>query len=199
MRVFPVVCLLYLCSLSAVSQEFPSEIWHNGKMVLVSEDTLVGKIKYDLTRDIVQVEVRDNTFTYSAQKIFFFEIFDKTTESYREFYVLPYGLVTSYKAPVIFEVLVRGNITLLSREFIGIKNVQNPYSFGSYSQKILEYYYYFLDREGSITKFTTKKRDLFTITAKKQDQVMEFMKANKLNHESRNDLVRIINFYNSLL
>lgn len=199
MRILPVVILYYLLSLPAFSQEFPSEIWHNGKMVLVSEDTLVGNIKYDLNRDIVQVKVKDKTFTYSAQKIFFFEIFDIISESYREFYVLPYGLITSYKAPVIFEVLVRGNITLLCREYIGIKNVQNPYSYGSYSKKVLEYYFYFLDREGDITKYTLKKRDLYTVIAKKQNQVLEFIKANRLSHENRNDLVRIINFYNTLL
>lgn len=190
---------LTFVSLIAKGQEFPSELWHEGKLVLVSEDTLVGLIKYNQGQGIVQVEIGDRTFTHSSKSIFYFQIFDATVESYREFYVLPYGLVTSYKTPVIFEVLVEGNLTLLSRESIVTKNIQNPYSYGSFSQRTLVYDYFFLDRKGTITKYTMKKRDLYTVVSKKQSQVVEFMKANRMHHDRRNDLVRIIAFYNALL
>ncbi len=199
MKFYLTIVLIFFLPLFGRSQQFPSDLWHIGKLVLVSEDTLKGDIKYNLGKDIVQVEVNKKIFTYSAQNIFYFEIYDETSESYREFYVLPYGLVTSYKTPVIFEVLIKGNITLLSREYIGVKNIQNPYSYGSYPQEVLLYNYYFLDIEGTITKYSMKKNDLFLAVAKKQNQVMEYMRANKLHHDKRNDLVRIIAFYNALL
>ena len=181
------------------SQEFPSEMWHEGKLVLVSEETVAGMLKYDQAKGIVQVEIDGKILTYSAKSIFHFEIYDITSESYREFYVLPYGLVTSYKASVIFEVLVEGNLTLLCREYILSKNIQSPYSIGSYAKQVLAYDYFFLDRTGNITKYTLKKKDLYSAVSKRQNQVIEYMKANRLHHDKRNDLVRVIAFYNALI
>ena len=174
-------------------------MWHEGKIVLTSDETLKGEIKYDLIRNIVQVDTGKKLYTYSAKSIFHFEIFDKTVESLREFYVLPYGLVTSYKAPVIFEVLVEGNITLLSREYITTKSIQNPYSYGTYQKEVVVYDYFFLDNKGNITRYSMKKRDLHIVLVKKKKQVLEYMKANRLDHDKRNDLVRIIAFYNALI
>ena len=184
---------------SGFSQTFPSEIWHEGKLFLVNEEVYSGKIKYDQTKGIVQVEEDGKILTFSANSIFHFEIYDITSESYREFYVLPYGLLSSYKTPVIFEVLIEGNITLLSREYVSLENIQNPYSLGSYTKEILVYDYFFLDKTGDITKYTMKKKDLYSIVYKRQKEVVEFMKANRLHHDKRNDLVRIIAFYNALL
>ena len=182
------------------SQTFPSELWHEGKMVLVTEEVISGLIKYDQVKGIVQVEVGEKTYTYSAKAIFHFKIYDATADSYREFYSLPYGLVTSYKTPVIFEVLIEGNITLLSREYIVTKSVQDPFSLGSsYPRELLVYDYYFLDKEGNITEYTMKKKDLYNALSKRQSQVAEYMKTNRLRHDSRNDLIRIILFYNALI
>ena len=184
---------------SGFSQTFPSEIWHEGKLFLVNEEVYSGKIKYDQTKGIVQVEEDGKILTFSANSIFHFEIYDITSESYREFYVLPYGLLSSYKTPVIFEVLIEGNITLLSREYVSLENIQNPYSLGSYTKEILVYDYFFLDKTGDITKYTMKKKDLYSIVYKRQKEVVEFMKANRLHHDKRNDLVRVIAFYNALI
>lgn len=186
------------------AQQFPSDIWHDGKLVLVNEDTLVGKLKYDMTRDIVQVDTDGKLYAYGAKSIFYFKIYDATIETFREFYVLPYGLVTSYKAPVIFEVLVEGNLSLLSREYVSTKNVQNnnPYNMGafpSYQMDVIAYDYYFLDRKGNISPFTMKKKDLMNTLSQRQSQVTEYIKANRLKFDRRNDLIRIIAFYNALL
>jgi hypothetical protein len=193
-----------LIALCGYSQQFPSDVWHDGKLVLVNEDTLVGKLKYDMTRDIVQVDINGKLYAHGAKSIFYFKLYDATIETFREFYVLPYGLVTSYKAPVIFEVLVEGNLSLLSREYVSTQSVQNnnPYNMGgfpSYQMDVLVYDYYFLDRKGNITPYTMKKRDLMNMLAKRQSQVTEYIKANKLKYDRRNDLIRIIAFYNALL
>jgi len=188
-----------LIHLQASAQKFPSQMWHEGKLVLASEDTLKGKLKYNFDKGLVQVDMGEKLYTYSAKSIFYFELYDETSESYRQFYVLPYGLVTTHKAPVIFEVLIEGNLTLLSREYVVTRNISNPYSFGTYTKDVLVYDYFFLDRFGNITKYTLKKRDLLDILAKRQQQVEEFIRANRLHVDERNDLVRIIAFYNALI
>lgn len=199
MRFALALIFIILFQIPLKAQVFPSELWHEGKLVLASEDTLPGKIKYDLPKGIVQVDNGAKVYTYSAKNIFYFEIYDITSEHYREFYVLPYGVASSYKIPVIFEVLVEGNISLLSQEYVGLKNIQNPYSYGNYSKEVLIYDYYFLDKNGNITKYTQKKKDLMNALISRRNQVTEYMKANRLHHDKRNDLIRIIAFYNALL
>lgn len=119
-------------SFSAISQDFPSERWHKGKLVLLSEDTIVGKIKYDLQNDLLQVNVRNVLQTYSSRKILYFEIFDETIESYRHFYALPYNVQANYKVPLLFEVLYEGKLSLLCREEIVTESVPQYNSYELY-------------------------------------------------------------------
>lgn len=197
--------LFFLLCLSTVNyaQQFPSEMWHEGKLVLANEEVYEGLLKYDLDRGIVQVEQEDKFLTFGANSIFYFKIFDLTVEANREFYVLPYGLVTSYKAPVIFEVLVEGNISLLCRERISSKNVTavNPnfYNTPTYQKNVLVYDYFFLDRQGNITPYNMKKKELMSVVSKRQSQVNEYIKQNRLKFDRRNDIIRIIAFYNALI
>ena len=116
-KVFLLFFLIQFTS-TIYAQDFPSELWHNGKLVLLSEDTIVGKIKYDMQNDMVQINVRNVLQTYSARKIYYFEIFDETIKSYRHFYALPYGVQKNYEVPLIFEVLYEGKLSLLCREEI---------------------------------------------------------------------------------
>ena len=181
------------------AQQFPSELWHEGMVVLANQDTLVGKIKYDLTKNLIQVNVNDKIRAYGAKSIFYFRIYDEKSETSRQFYVLPYGLVTSYKVPTIFEVLVEGNITLLAREYIDVRSVPNPYGMGSYPQETLVYDFFFLDRQGKITKYHMKRKELLEVLRDKEKEVAEYMRQHNLRHNNRNDLVRIIAFYNAII
>jgi len=194
--------MLIFISVQGMSQQFPSQIWHDGKLVLANEDTIQGQIMYNLDRDIVQVKTSKKIFTFSSSKIFFFEIFDKTVDNYRQFYALPYAIQGTYKTPVLFEVLVEGKITLLARENISYRSAQiDPYSYrmGSYSKKVLVYDYYFLDSKGKITKYTMKKKDLLDVLSRRYDQMQEYIRVNNLRHDKRNDLIRIISYYNAVI
>lgn len=203
--------LLYLLiqiSFSAYSQDFPSELWHKGKLVLLSEDTIVGKIKYDLQNDILQVNVRNVLQTYSSRKILYFEIFDETIESYRHFYALPYNVQSNYKVPLLFEVLYEGKLSLLCREEIVTESVPqyNAYPYSNYrsspynqSRARLSYKYYFLDEKGSIQNYNMKKNELMSFFKKHNQQVKQYIKKNKLKHDKMRDLVRITAYYNALL
>lgn len=194
--------ILLLAGFSALGQEFPTDLWHDGFVVLVNEDTLVGKIKYNLEQELVQVKNNNRIQAYSGQKVFYFRILDKTVDAYREFYTLPYALVGNYEAPIFFEVLVEGKLTLLCREAVITKTVTdtNPYSPAmSYSQKVMVYTYYFLDTEGHITKYSLKKKDLLKVLSNRADKVNEYIRVNRLKTDRRYDLSRIISFYNGII
>jgi len=204
--------LLTLLSTGTAHAQFPSELWHEGKIVLVEGDTLRGLVKYDLSQNLVQYTMQDKRIeAFSARKVLFFEIFDATVRRYRQFFALPYVGTNSgadYKTPVFFELLTEGALTLLSREELTTRMVSNtsPYYYGGFyspmssrSQIVLVYTYYVLDENGNITEFTGNKADLLLLMGKKSEEVEKYMKANKLRYEDRSDFVRIVAYYNSLM
>lgn len=90
MRLAFIISLLLIItsSVGVHAQEFAFELWHDGKVVLENGDTLTGNVKYDMHTDLVQVQVGDRFESYSARKLLFLEIFDKTVKRYRRMYSL---------------------------------------------------------------------------------------------------------------
>ena len=194
-----VFVLLFFLSVTVEAQQFPSDLWHEGKIILLEGDTLKGNIKYDLQQDLVQYGIADQrTTAFSARKVLFFEIFDTSVRKYRQFFALPFTTTSGYKAPVFFELLEEGKMTLLSRESVEYRTYSSPYYMGSYSRLVLVYKYYFLDEKGNISEFTGNKNDLLELMNKKSDEVEKYIKANKLKFDDKYDFARIVAYYNSL-
>lgn len=198
------VIILYICFSFSVAnaQNFPSDVWHDGKLITIEEDTLRGKIKYDLENDLIQIESQRNVYTYGSRKILYFEIFDEYFENYRYFYALPYETSNNYKVPILFEVLYEGQLTLLCREFISTETVPQYNAIGGrsvYSAYKLAYNYYFIAKDGNINQYFLRKKELLNIMKRKSPEIKQFMKNNNLKFDKRGDLVRITAYYNSLL
>src|SRR5688572_280047 len=194
-----VFTLLFFLSVPVVAQQFPSDLWHEGKIILLEGDTLKGNIKYDLQQDLVQYGVADQrTTAFSARKVLFFEIFDTSVRKYRQFFALPFTTSSGYRAPVFFELLEEGKMTLLSRESVEYRTYSSPYYMGSYSRLVLVYKYYFLDEKGNIAEFTGNKNDLLNLMNKKSEEVEKYIKANKLRFDDKYDFAKIVAYYNSL-
>jgi hypothetical protein len=152
LKVIASVLFLMITHYSVSAQQWPFELWHEGKIVLVEGDTLRGMVKYDLQQDLIQYNLDDKrTEAFSARKILFFEIFDTSVRKYRQFFALPYTNSSGYRAPVFFELLEEGKMTLLSREVLEYRNVNSPYYIGSYTRHILVNKYFFLDEKVNIS------------------------------------------------
>src|SRR5689334_22935176 len=160
-RLVALALLFTLIHLKVAAQQWPFELWHEGKIVLESGDTLRGLVKYDFQQDLVQYTPDDKkTEAFSARKVLFFEIFDNTVKKYRQIFALPFTNSTGYRAPVFFELLEEGKMTLLSREVLEYRNYTSPYYVGSFTRQVLVNKYFFLDQRGNITEFTGNKADL---------------------------------------
>lgn len=184
---------------TAHGQQFPFEFWHDGMIVLETGDTLKGSIKYDLQNDLVQISSNNKLESYSARKMTHFEIFDQTVKKYRQFYSIPYITSGDYKAPVIFELLAEGKMTLLCRESAEYRSYSNAfYSYGMQSRLVLVYHYFLLNEDGSIVPFVGKRNDLLDLMGAQADKVQKYIKANKLDVADRIEFVQIITYYNSL-
>lgn len=196
--------LITAASAVATAQQFPSEIWYDGTLRLMEGDTLQGKLKYDFEMDMVQVSSRNSIQTYSARKILYFEIYDSKLGIHRNFYSLPYKVEPTYKAPILFEVLYEGKLSLLCREVVVTENTPvysyygyRPYNYATRTR--LDFVYYFLDERGEIQRYMMKKPELINYMKDKSSQIKQYMKKHKLRHDNRNDLFRIVAYYNALL
>jgi hypothetical protein len=196
-RNFALIIFLWI-SVSATAQNWPFEVWHEGKMVLMEGDTLRGLLKYDIQKDLVEFTVQDQTAeVYTARKVVFYEIFDESVRRYRQFYALPFTTIGNYKTPIFFELLTVGKLTLLAREFL--QNVTtSTYYAGSYTKVVLSHRYFFMDENGEIIQFVGNKNDLLDMMGKQADEVEKYIKAEHLRFDEKYDLMKIVAYYNSL-
>lgn len=200
-----------LISTAGFSQEFPSQVWHDGQVFLTTGESYEGKVKYDLEANIVQVQ--SNTIeTFSSASISHFEIYDEIYGGIRIFYSLPYALNSDYKTPIFFELLTEGEeITLLCREFITVdnRNFNTMGMRGMYMNPMwgmpmgmgfnrLDFDFYFL-QDQKIYKYSQKKRELLNeFMDDKSSEMKLYMRKNKLSHDKRGDLLRITAHYNQI-
>jgi hypothetical protein len=192
--------VIVCCVFSSAQRNWPSELWHDGKVVLVTGDTLKGMVKYDFQQNVVQYVINNKQAEiYSARKVLFFEIFDETVRKYRRFFVLPYTNPSNYKAPVFFELLAEGKMTLLARELLEYKTYTNTFYGGSYSRLVQTYYYFLLREDGTIEDFRGNKNDLIALMGKRGKDVEKYIKANRLDFDDKYDVARIVDYYNSLM
>ena len=200
MKVTTLFIVLFTALMSpALSQTWPFEMWHEGKIVLVEGDTLRGLLKYDLQKDLVEFTFNDRQGEiFTARKVAFFEIFDETIRKYRQFYALPFNTAGAYKAPVFFELLEEGKMTLLAREFLESRTYSSSYYSGTYNRIVLSYKYFFLDHDGNIVEFNGNKNDLLDMMGKNGNDVAKYIKSNDLRFDDKYDLAKIIAYYNSL-
>jgi hypothetical protein len=198
MRVgFFLVCLFFAGEI--YSQKFPSDFWHEGKIILEQGDTLRGNVKYNMQNDLLQFESAGRLESYTARKVQFFEIFDQTVKRYRQFYSLPYTTSGEYRAPVFFELLSEGHMTLLCREALEYRTNANPYYYyGSSTRMVLVNKFFILNDKGGIEPFVGKKSDFVYLTGNKGELVERYMKANKLNVDNKYQFAQIVDYYNSL-
>ena len=194
--ILPFLLLISTCSFA---QTFPFDLWHDGKVILDSGDTIKGTIKYNL-QDLLQVRHQNQMESFSARKVLLFEIFDQGYKRYRTFYSLPYSPSGGYKSPVFFEVLTEGKITVLTREKIEYRTYSySPFMYGGYSTRmVLVNIYFLLKDNGNIEDFSGKRNDWFDLMGNRADEIHDYAKENKLDFDRKYDLKRIIDYYNSL-
>lgn len=191
--------MLLVCSTAFSQRYWPSELWHDGKIVLIDGDTLKGLVKYDFQQNLVQYVVDNKKAeVYTSRKVLFFEIFDETVHKYRKFFVLPYSNASNYKSPVFFELLEEGDITLLSRDLLEYKTYNSGFYGGSYTQLMETYHYYLLKPDGTIVDFKGNRNDLISMMGDKGKMVERYIRANRLDFDDKYDVAKMVAYYNSL-
>ncbi|MGE0772732.1 MAG: hypothetical protein AB7K37_13530 [Cyclobacteriaceae bacterium] len=198
MRSFLLIFIL-LCTLGLSAQDFAFEYWHEGKLVLETGDTIRGYLKYNLQTDVLQVKNTSTIDTYTARNTLYFEIFDQTVKRYRQFYSLPFATSGAYKAPVFFELVEEGKITLLCREAVEYRTYSSSfYYYGSYSRLVLVNKYFLLKESGDIEAFLgTRRNDWLDLMQNRADEIQRYARTNRLDFDEKYDIAKIVAYYNS--
>ncbi len=176
--------------------------WYRGSLILVEGDSLSGDIHYDLQNNLVQINADNAIKAYSARQIWSFTFYDPDMMIDRQFYALPYSVESNYKAPVLFELLTEGDVSLLARERLVTENVpQYGYGgFGNYSylRTRIRRDYFMGFANGTIRNYDGSKKDLLYLLRDKSSEVKKFVNAHRFRYDDTRDLIQIINYYNSL-
>ncbi|MCU0398852.1 MAG: hypothetical protein MUC73_12215 [Cyclobacteriaceae bacterium] len=198
MRSLLIIGTVLIASHYTFAQQYSYEMWHEGKIILTTGDTLRGLVKYDIQQDLVQFnDQKKTTEAYTPRKILFFEIYDNTVSRYRTFFSLPFAASGYYKTPVFFELLEEGKMTVLGRESLEYRTFSSPYYYGSYTRLVLVNKFFLMDDKGDIKEFTGKKADLLSLMGRYGEEVDKYIKANRLKIEDRYDFARAVDYYNS--
>ncbi|MDW7691807.1 hypothetical protein R9C00_16310 [Flammeovirgaceae bacterium SG7u.111] len=196
--------IFFLSSLSVFSQEFSKDMWHRGEIDLENGETLKGKIKYNLDENNIVFQAGAVIRSLNPTKVEAWQIIDTNTKQVRYFYTLPYSHDrSSYKKPTFFELLTEGDkLTLLTREDVveKIENQYDPYFFGGRNVRmsVLVENYFFMNSRGQIISCPTDIDDLMKFMGDKESQIKKFIKTNKLKIERRENMIQIVDYYNSL-
>jgi len=209
--------LIFLClgtlGWAQTRNQFPSQIWHKGSLILADGSTTTGLVKYDLETNLVQLQA-ETVITFTASNVTSFEIYDEIYAGIRKFYSLPYALNGDYETPIFFEVLTQGEyIALLCREYIatdsrgmnnwsgmgmgmgmGMNPFWGPQNVAGFR---LAFTYYFL-KNGRLERYSGKKKELFELLTGYDEEMQLYMRKNRLEHDQRGDLLRITAYYNEL-
>lgn len=191
---------LLLFSHSSEAQQW-SRHWRTGQLALLTGDTLLGDIRYDIENDAVQIRLDDErVHSYSGKKVLYFEIEEHPRRSKRRFYSLPYEQRNNFFATRLFEVLFEGKLTLLCRPYYEHLMYESEEVITNSGKKNNDpvYEYYFLNDKGEVHLYRPRLGRLLSIMSSKHREIRNYMKEHHLRYDEMRDLVRITAYYNAL-
>jgi hypothetical protein len=205
-----VLALSSLWSLEARGQakeSYDAKEWHHGKVVLATGDSLFGAVVYHPNKDVVQVELEDGAISsFSPVNVSHFVVNDVHSGRPQLFRSLFWNLGkqnTDFKKPVFFEQLNHGTISIIRRQ-TGVRSSDKEFAvdpdnpLGQELAEDVKEDYYALLPDGEIVTLKKMQRDLQRLFGNKSDTVKQFVRSNKLDYNKPNEMLTIVNYFNSL-
>jgi len=191
---------LFLCSNLTYSQNsLLEDVWFNGEIFFVDNTSDIGKLKYDFASNSVVLKVKGEVAVYNPAQ-FDKVIFSVDSTKTRELIIRSKENSKGFQEALLFEELVTGGVTLLSREQIVYYSTGTMASQGFRSEilPLLVYNYYFQKNSGSIISFNNNKRNVMKIMKSHSEVIKTYVKENKLRYSQKNDLIKIFEYYNKI-
>jgi len=168
----------------------------DGKVILKSGDLFDVELRYDIYADQMQFRTEGEIYIISNYRQIQSVILEDMEYIYTD-YSISFG-TDDPDGVAYFALLVDGECKLLERKNIRIQEPEPPklYQEAKPAKFILKDDSYYLKLgEKSAVKIKSKK-DLVEILSDQQDNLKTFIRSNKLSTGKREDLIKIISFYN---
>ena len=191
LKTFFVAVLINPC-FDAWSFQSQNDSWYLGKIKLKDSTTLSGRINYQLKYNVLMHKSQGQTKTYTANIVDYFEVQDKDFKKVKRYHSIPVKIRENKVIPEIFEVIIRGNMTLLKRE------VQVRKRMGKRTVVSTVDRFYYMDRSGFVQNLVPTKKNILKLMEDHAREVNEFMEDLDLNPSKSAHLKQLFIFYNSL-
>ncbi len=147
--------------------------------------------RYNAVKD--EIEIYKDNLTFALLKR---EDFETVFAKYR-YKILEYEGAKGYY--IVFNDFDK--TTLLLKPKKNFKEGQEPKSsYGSYipPKFVEDYKYYIRSQSGSILRIKLKKKEILKVLENKKNEVENFVSSGKLNYKKKEDVIKIIDYYNTL-
>jgi hypothetical protein len=213
---------LLLLAAGVSAQRLDVTEWPAATVVSTSGDTVSGKVTYYRADDILEITLPDGkTTTLTPVLVQGFTVpagGGHPDQKFRTYLWNRGNDYSTFKAPAFFEQLTTGNVSLLKREILRQNVVRNdPFynpmyggmgygGFGGpgglyntpYWVTNVQELFYLQTAQGKIVQLRNPKKDILYYLSDKQKQIKAYVKENDLRYNRKYDLIRIVQFYNSL-
>ena len=181
------------------AQGYAETVWKKGWVVKKNRDTLRGEIKYSLKNSSVQIKINRIIKTYTPRSVVSFLFIDPLRHYRRQFFSIPFARRrgSSYKVPSFFELIYNGKpVTLLARQISMIVRANRRRGGHGWVEQDI---FYLLDQKGRIKEIKQNKRNILRALGSQERALKDFIKLNRVNVSTREGLVKIVDYYNSII
>ncbi|MFY0594278.1 hypothetical protein [Roseivirga sp.] len=183
----------------------PSQLWHEGEIVLNDGKAINGKIKYDLAADAVHFDLDGAIRTFVANQIKQFVFFQESIKGKRYFVTIPFAERGNYKRPKLFEIFYSNGTSLLAREEEILSNwtIKDPQSVDGLSRirragRNYGYDYFLAGQDGELRKVGNGVKGVVRSFHGHHKKLRTFIKSKKLNVKETWGMVSLVEYYNTL-
>jgi len=175
---------------------FLNDQFVKGTVVTTKGDKYVDvPMRYDQYQDELQFEKDGKPMTFSPKSIV-----KKAEFGDRTFTYTSYQFTGNKTKEGYFEILADGNVRLLAQHTIKFfeKEKEKPYVDPKPARFDWAMEDFYIQVGAFPAQHVTKKKNLLGAFPKHKKEVAEYYKSNKLSAKDKEDLIKLVNYYNSL-
>jgi len=174
--------------------------WSVGNVVLFNGSALEDlQMKFDIEKSHLEIRTEGRVKLLQDTYIKEFTLLD--TESGNEMKFINGSMYKENGVASIgfFETILEGEFSLLSKTELDIikANYDAKFDVGEKSDKVVKVENYFVANGTNVVKVTKNKKQNIKIFGDKSDVISSHMKSEKLSFKNKEDLERIVAYYNS--
>ena len=183
------------------SFSFPIDqgFWCPGEVTLANQQVIEGEISYDLRFNAVQVRSNGVVYTYTAEKIVHFQLFDQIKHRERHYVAIDHQLDEGYQRKTFFEVLTDGDLTILRKtKYLRKPRVTEDFRAPHvYLNAVCKHTYYAFS-EGEFFEINSFKEQILPRMSRHEDSVNDYIKQCGLKLRKIHEQMRVVHLYNQL-